>query len=55
MSLSRKEPMDTGKTSGQPMIVMEKDKEKGLTPKQNKFLEETMRRHDKALKKLAQM
>lgn len=53
MSLSRKEPEDIAKASGQPMIVMEK--EKGLTPKQNKFLEETMRRHDKALKKLAQM
>ena len=35
--------------------VVGKEKEKGLTPKQEKFLEETMRRHDKALKKLAQM
>lgn len=55
MSLSRKEPEDIGKASGQPMIVMEKDKEEGLTLKQTKFLEDTMHRHDKALKKLAQM
>ncbi len=55
MSLSRKEHQDIAKTSGQPMIVMEKEKEKGLTSKQEKFLEDTMHRHDKALKKLAQM
>lgn len=55
MSLTRKEPKDFGKASGQPMTVMEKDKEKGLTPKQKKFLDETMHMHDKALKKLAQM
>ncbi len=55
MSLSRKEHQDVAKASGQPMIVMEKEKEKGLTSKQEKFLEDTMHRHDKALKKLAQM
>lgn len=44
MNLTRKEPKD-----------MEKDLENGLTPKQKKFLDETMHRHDKALKKLAQM
>jgi hypothetical protein len=38
-----------------PVTVVGKEEEKGLTPKQKEFLEETMRRHDKALKKLAQM
>ena len=53
MSYSKKEPVEIGK--GQPVIVMEKDKQMGLTPKQKKFMAETMHRHDKALKKLAQM
>ncbi len=55
MSLSRKEPKDIGKASGQPMIIMEKDEEKGLTPEEKKILQDTMRRHDKAFKTLANM
>lgn len=37
---------------GQPVLV---EKEEGLTPKQKKILEDTMRRHDGAFKKLAEM
>ncbi len=43
------------KESELPVIAVGKEKEMGLTPKQKKFLEETMDKHDKALKKLAQM
>ncbi len=50
---ARKESYDIADESELPVIVV--GKEKGLTPKQKKFLEETMHRHDKALKKLAQM
>jgi hypothetical protein len=50
-----KESYDIVDESDLPVIVVGKEKEKGLTPKQEKYLEETMRRHDKALKKLAQM
>lgn len=55
MRYPRKELHDIADESGQSVIVVRKEKEKGLTPKQKKFLEETMNRHDKALKKLAQM
>lgn len=37
----------------EPTIVAEG--EKGLSPKKRKLLEETMRRHDKAFKMLANM
>jgi len=53
MRYTRKELHNIADKSGQPVRVVEK--EKGLTTKQKKFLEETMYRHDKALKKLAQM
>jgi hypothetical protein len=39
--------------SPQPSIVAEG--ERGLTPRRKKILEETMRRHDKAFKMLANM
>lgn len=55
MRYARKESYDVVDESGLPVIVVGKEEEKGLTPKQKKFLEETMHRHDKALKKLAQM
>ena len=37
----------------EPTIVAEK--EAGLTPEEKKLLKESMRRHDKALRKLANM
>ena len=39
--------------SSQPPLVAER--ETGLSPKKRKLLEETMRRHDKAFKMLADM
>jgi hypothetical protein len=55
MRYARKESHDIADESELPVIVVGKEKEMGLTPKQKKFLEETMDKHDKALKKLAQM
>jgi len=55
MRCARKESHDIADESEMPAIVVGNQKEKGLTPRQKEFLEETMHRHDKALKKLAQM
>jgi len=55
MRYSRKESYPIADEPELPVTVVGKEDEKGLTPKQKDFLEETMRRHDKALKKLAQM
>lgn len=42
-------------TSASPQPSLAAEGEGGLTPKRKKILEETMRRHDKALKMLANM
>ena len=53
MKYSEKENRETNTASSQPAIVAER--EMGLSPKKRKLLEETMRRHDKAFKMLANM
>ncbi len=53
MKYSEKENRETTDASAQPTIVAER--EMGLSPKKKKLLEETMRRHDKAFKMLANM
>jgi len=50
---SKKQNQETIDASAQPPIVAER--EMGLSPKKRKLLEETMRRHDKAFKMLANM
>lgn len=50
---SKVEHQETTDVSIQPKVVAER--EMGLSPKKRKILEETMRRHDKALKMLANM
>lgn len=50
---SKKEPQEPTGASLQPTIVAEK--EAGLTPEEKKLLKESMRRHDKALRMLANM
>lgn len=52
VNYSKKEIQDIN-TSPQPAIAAEG--ERGLTPRRKKILEETMHRHDKALKMLANM
>ncbi len=55
MRYARKVSHDIADESELPVIGVVSEKEKGLTPRQKRFLEETMHKHDKALKKLAQM
>ncbi len=55
MRYARKESYDITDESELHVIGVGKEKERGLTPKQKKFMEETMDKHDKALKKLARM
>lgn len=55
MRYTRKDVQDIADELGQPIIDIEEKEAKGLTPKQKKNLEETLRRHDKALKRLSQM
>ncbi len=50
---SKKENQEFIGTSSQPTIVAER--EMGLTPEEKKLLKESMRRHDKALRMLADM
>ena len=50
---SNKNAHESTAASPQPSIAAEG--ERGLTPRRKKILEETMRRHDKAFKMLANM
>ncbi|MGB8215689.1 MAG: hypothetical protein WCE94_00135 [Candidatus Methanoperedens sp.] len=53
MRYARKESHDIADESELPVLAVGKEKENGLTPRQKKFMEETMDKHDKALKKLS--
>ena len=54
MKNSRKELHDIDELS-HPVKLEEKTGEKGLTKRQKEILEEKLRRHDKALRRLAQI
>ncbi len=53
MAIQKKTKSETTDPSAQHPIVAEG--KRGLTPKRKKLLEETMHRHDKALRMLANM
>jgi len=55
MKNPRKELHDLSEELSRPVKIEEKTAEKGLTQRQKKILGETKRRHDKALRRLAQM
>jgi hypothetical protein len=55
MKNPRKELHYIAEGSSQPSEIEEKTVEKGLTQRQKNILGETKRRHDKALRRLAQM
>lgn len=55
MKNTKKEPPDLSIELSYHVKIEEKTAKKGLTQSQKKILGETKRRHDKALRKLAQM
>ncbi|MCE8426166.1 MAG: hypothetical protein J5U17_10370 [Candidatus Methanoperedens sp.] len=55
MKNPRKELQDTAEELSQHLEIERKTAEKGLTQMQKKILGETKLRHDKALRRLAQM
>ncbi len=55
MKNPRKDLSDFPEELSHPIKTEEKTVDKGLTQKQKKILGETKRRHDKALRRLAQM
>ncbi len=55
MKNQRKELHDVSEELSHPVKIEEKIAEKGLTQRQKIILGETKRRHDKALRRLAQM
>ena len=55
MKNQRKEFHDLSDELNHPAKIEEKTADKGLTQRQKKILGETKRRHDKALRRLAQM
>ena len=55
MKIPRRKLHDLSEELSQPAKIEETTKEKGLTQKQKTILGETKRRHDKALRRLAQM
>ncbi len=55
MKNPRKELHDVSEDLSHPVKIEEKTEEKGLTQRQKKILGDTKQRHDKALRRLAQM
>lgn len=55
MKNPRKELHDISEDFSHPVKIEEKTADKGLTQSQKRILGETKRRHDKALRRLAQM
>ena len=55
MKNTRKDLQDVSKELSHSVKIEEKTAEKGLTQNQKRILGETKRRHDKALRRLAQM